>query len=98
MADKSKRRRRLVSRDFTSTPEIPEVVEVPKEVEEVKETKKVSGEKQQYVFSLKDSQVFSVSYKGGDIVTLYIDADGTVYPEKYALALENGILLRKKEV
>jgi len=48
-----------------------------------------------YIVALKPDQLFSITYRADEIITVYADNDGNIYPEKLRDALKQGILQRK---
>jgi hypothetical protein len=49
-------------------------------------------------FVLDEKQSFGMCYLNNERIMLYQDEDGKIYPEKYRIALEEGILKKDEDV
>jgi len=49
-----------------------------------------------YIVKLQDNQSYSVTLQKEDVITLAIDANGNVFPERFQSALDDGILQEEK--
>lgn len=58
-------------------------------------TKKEEYVRKQYSVSLTDSKVYTIVLKNNSVVDVFVDTNGTVYPECFRSALEQSILIEK---
>lgn len=56
----------------------------------------VGASVQRFVVKLLPQQTFSITHCAGDVVSIYIDTRGNVYPEQYREAIAHGILINEQ--